>query len=307
MPTKICTKCGEDKELGEYYAQKRGKHGRTSRCKHCHAKYNASNKEKIAERNAKWRESNKEKIAEQSAKYREANKDKAAKYYIENRDRILNQKKFYHKKNAGKRREYNKRYHTENAMRIREQSKAWRIANADRCKDVSKSYYEQNRYHICRVKREQRKADPEKEAVIRKRCREKNAEKIREQAKARYHRARECPAFVATCRIRTGIRDSLRGRVSGAFRHLPYTPQQLYDHLLTTLPEGYTEADICDGSKLHIDHIRPVSSFNLTGEIDDEFHKCWALSNLQLLPAKENLRKGASIDHLNTYQMELQL
>jgi hypothetical protein len=41
----------------------------------------------------------------------------------------------------------------------------------------------------------------------------------------------------------------------------------------------------------HIDHIKPLSSFNITDINSDEFKKCWSLSNLQPLWAKDNLKK----------------
>ena len=41
----------------------------------------------------------------------------------------------------------------------------------------------------------------------------------------------------------------------------------------------------------HIDHIRPVSSFNFNSYDDPEFKECWALSNLQPLWGKENISK----------------
>ena len=44
-----------------------------------------------------------------------------------------------------------------------------------------------------------------------------------------------------------------------------------------------------------IDHIIPISSFNIQAIGDDEFRKCWALSNLRPLSAKANILKGASI------------
>lgn len=45
---------------------------------------------------------------------------------------------------------------------------------------------------------------------------------------------------------------------------------------------------------IHIDHIRPVSSFDL--QDDKEFKKCWALENLQPLWAADNLAKAAKRD-----------
>jgi len=41
----------------------------------------------------------------------------------------------------------------------------------------------------------------------------------------------------------------------------------------------------------HIDHIRPISSFNIIDYNCDDFKECWSLSNLQPLWAEENLRK----------------
>ncbi len=42
----------------------------------------------------------------------------------------------------------------------------------------------------------------------------------------------------------------------------------------------------------HIDHIRPISSFNFTAPDDEAFKKCWSLENLQPLWAKDNLSKS---------------
>lgn len=47
----------------------------------------------------------------------------------------------------------------------------------------------------------------------------------------------------------------------------------------------------------HIDHIKPLSSFGVTEVKTPEglqkFRECWAISNLKLIPAAENLAKGA--------------
>jgi len=42
----------------------------------------------------------------------------------------------------------------------------------------------------------------------------------------------------------------------------------------------------------HIDHKRPISSFNIVSVDCKEFGECWALENLQPLWADENLRKS---------------
>lgn len=43
----------------------------------------------------------------------------------------------------------------------------------------------------------------------------------------------------------------------------------------------------------HVDHKRPIASYNFSSVDDHEFKECWSLENLQPLWAKENLSKGA--------------
>ena len=47
--------------------------------------------------------------------------------------------------------------------------------------------------------------------------------------------------------------------------------------------------------KWHIDHIKPISSFRITGPWCKEFKQCWALENLRPLWAFDNLSKGSKI------------
>ncbi len=60
------------------------------------------------------------------------------------------------------------------------------------------------------------------------------------------------------------------------------------------MPDGYTWDDFLSGA-LHIDHETPVAVFNFTSPSDYDFKRCWALTNLRLLPALENLKKGAKL------------
>lgn len=76
---------------------------------------------------------------------------------------------------------------------------------------------------------------------------------------------------------------------------LGYSLEQLVLHLRRTLPKGWAWDAFLSG-ELHIDHITPRSAFNLNDAAD--VRRCWCLSNLRLLPAKENMRKGARIEVL---------
>jgi hypothetical protein len=51
------------------------------------------------------------------------------------------------------------------------------------------------------------------------------------------------------------------------------------------------------GKVWHIDHAKPCSLFNLA--VDDELRKCYHFTNLQPLPAKQNLQKNKYLSLIN--------
>lgn len=93
-------------------------------------------------------------------------------------------------------------------------------------------------------------------------------------------------------RMAAGMRSSLiRGKEGKPWQgFVDYDMFQLRDHLSSTMPDGFTWDDF---DKLHIDHKRPIATFSFKDASDSDFKACWALSNLQLLPALENMRKSA--------------
>lgn len=74
-----------------------------------------------------------------------------------------------------------------------------------------------------------------------------------------------------------------------------YTKEELKKSLLKTMPNGFTWVDFLSG-KLHIDHVIPKSLFNYTTPLCASFRKCWAMSNLQLMEASENIKKNKKHD-----------
>ena len=127
--------------------------------------------------------------------------------------------------------------------------------------------------------------------------RKANAEQIKQQ-RLRYYlkKISTDDSHRLRCRMSVGIRKSLRTGKGGAswLTLVPYTLKQLKSHLMKTMPEGYTWDDFMTG-ELHIDHILPVSKFNITSASDIDFGRCWALKNLRLLPAAENISKHAKL------------
>lgn len=72
-----------------------------------------------------------------------------------------------------------------------------------------------------------------------------------------------------------------------------YKIGQLKIHLESLFVEGM---DWDNYGKWHIDHKKPIISFNYDGPDHPDFKKCWALKNLQPLWAKENDSKGAKLN-----------
>ena len=124
--------------------------------------------------------------------------------------------------------------------------------------------------------------------------------------KIRRVRRRNDPMFKLNENIRTVIRRSLHGNKNGCHWELlvDYNLSKLKKHLIKTIPNGYIWDDYLSGN-LHIDHIIPISAFNFDLPKHIDFKRCWALSNLRLLPARENLLKSDKLEE--PFQSSLKL
>ena len=71
-----------------------------------------------------------------------------------------------------------------------------------------------------------------------------------------------------------------------------YTVAELRVHLERQFKRGMTWDRFCAG-EIHIDHIRPLSSFDLSNP--DELRAAWALPNLRPLWAKDNWAKAGRV------------
>ena len=130
-----------------------------------------------------------------------------------------------------------------------------------------------------------------------KEYREKNSEKIRE-IKRNYERTRKAndPLYKLINNFRTAIYQVLKEsnvqKNGHYFEILKYTPDELIVYLENQFTEGMTWDNY---GQWHVDHISPISLHNINEIGDDEFMKCWSLSNLQPLWADENIRKSNKV------------
>lgn len=100
----------------------------------------------------------------------------------------------------------------------------------------------------------------------------------------------EDPSYRLACNVRNAVWRSLKGaKKSKTFDALGYTVDQLMRRLESTFSPGMTWGNY---GKWHVDHIRPLVSFDIQQEGDAEFRQCWSLDNLQALWGSDNSRKG---------------
>ena len=130
-----------------------------------------------------------------------------------------------------------------------------------------------------------------------KEWREKNIDKHREN-KRKYEKYRKDtdPIYKLINNFRTAIYQVLKEsnvqKNGHYFKILKYSP----DELITHLEERFTGEMSWDNYGVwHVDHIRPISSFNIQEIGDESFMECWSLKNLQPLWGDENIRKSNKI------------
>ena len=91
--TKVCTKCSEEKEFGEFNKNKDGKFGVTSVCKSCKRAYREENKEAISVKKRTHYEQNKDVVLEKNREYYNENKETISvqhrEYYNENKEKMI--------------------------------------------------------------------------------------------------------------------------------------------------------------------------------------------------------------------------
>ena len=170
--------------------------------------------------------------------------------------------------------EYHKQYYKDNKERIDEQNRMWAKNNPERHNKQTEEW---------------KKNNLEKVRISGLKWYRNNLDRVREYQN---NKRRTDLKYNINHKMRTAIGMTLRGGKAGRRweKLVGYTSNDLIRRLKQTLPMGHTWQDFLEG-KLHIDHIIPKSVFNYTKSEHIDFKSCWALKNLQLLPAKENLIK----------------
>lgn len=259
MMGKICSKCKIEKELGEYHKYKNSKDGVKNICKKCISDNNKKpeEREKINVTNRKWRNENNEKIKE----YRK-------KYYNKNKEKIQLKNKEWKLNNPEKYKEIIDSYHEKNHNLLKIKKKQYRDKNREKLLNLTNKWKIDNYYRYLEKKREYNKSE------IGLKNKRKN-----------YHKNKEKNNYIIAWRtvLINTIRRVGTSKEGKTNELLGYSPIQLKEHIEKQFVDGMSWDN---WGEWHIDHIKPVSSFDKSEKICiinslDNLRPLWALDNLK--------------------------
>ena len=304
METKVCIKCGKEKNINEYHFRDKKKGTYRNICKECvklyTKQYNDSTKEIRSKKRKVYRDNNKEKIKQQKQESYKRNKDKILakdkKYYKENAEKIKRRQREYAKKNKQiileRQREYYKN-HTDERINWQKEyyqnhkeerdkyNKEWVENNKEYLREKSKQYFQENKERLYEARKEYNK---------------KNAEKLKTwRREHKKERKATDPLYKLSEQTRTLINNSFRRqgykKNSKTYTIVGIDYKTFYNYLLKTFKNNYGYE--WDGiENVHIDHIVPVA----TATTKEDIIKLCHYTNLQLLKAKDNIKKSNKLD-----------
>jgi|GEM_PF-605043 len=284
--SRTCTKCGEEKPLGQFSKSKNCRLGVVPRCKACTHQYYLAHRSEIIAKNSAVTIKKYAPIKEANAKKRAA-QIKALINRIEKRcskcGAVKLRSDFYKsrkhtdgmkvyckaccKKENRPSREYQREYRArrlmENPARVRQQNR-----------DKTNRWNAKNPGIASRRAKLRRAGNPE----------------AARQKENQYRSSNPSVRIMRT--ISTRIRMLISDKAGKSTAQIVgYTGQELREHLEKQFSTGMSWENYGDW---HIDHIRPLSSFIASSVHDPDVKRAWALTNLRPLWAEENLRKHAS-------------
>ena len=237
---------------------------------------------------------------------RDNQKEHNKKYREQNADKLKEYKKEWYENNADKVKEHNKKYRENNPDKRKESNKKWREQNADKIKENNKKYREQNADKLKEYLKEWREQNADNQKEYNKNYREQNADKIKETQKKyneknkcehnkRYRECKICNLPLYLINIQRGqikrcFKLSSENKTKSSIEYLGCDAEYFIEYFEKKMDLWNYNNDIkMEWDNIHIDHIKPVSSFDLDDE--DDFLDCCHYSNLQPLLATDNLSK----------------
>ena len=182
-----------------------------------------------------------------------------------------------------------RKYHNDNKKIISIRVKKYREKNIEKIIEQNKLYYQNNKEDILEKQRDYYILNKEK--------------RIKYQTQYKKQRKKNDIVFKMKENISKAVWEGLKkqksSKKSPTWKILPYTPQQLKEHLENQFEdwmtwENYGQASIINKT-WNIEHIIPKSLLPYDSMEHPNFLKCWCLENLRPYDAIENIKKGNKI------------
>lgn len=175
-------------------------------------------------------------------------------------------------------RKLNADYRNRNKQHIEARKSEYYFANIDIEKEKRAKYYQENKE---KIKRKTRRYAKNNRGEVNSYFRKYHA-----------HRQKNDVQYRLTKSLRSRINHILRDKVKtgSAINDLGCSLEELIKHIESKFQPGMSWDNY---GEWHIDHIKPLSSFNLEDRV--QFLEACNYANLQPLWAHDNLKKGAKI------------
>lgn len=304
MPQLTCNQCSENKSTTEFKKKSTTPRRCSGICKTC-TSTNLIQKCGSLENYERILQERKLKQSQQKAAWKIQNQEYVTaynkKYDFENKDAISEKRKTKYKaytpEQVERHKSNGKNFRLKNATSIKTRIKQWQVDNKDRHKAYIKRYIRENKEKVkswqghWREKNKSRVQGWVRECYRRRMNDPARKEKSALTRKNYYHNVfKTNPQMKLSLALRTRLRRVLQGRIKSvsAVKDLGCSISELKSYLESKFTLGMT----WDNHGLygwHIDHIRPLASFDLQDleEIKQAVH----YTNLQPLWAEDNLRK----------------
>jgi hypothetical protein len=186
--------------------------------------------------------------------WRENNKDKLKNYWLKCRNKKNEKQKIYRKENKEK----SRAYYEANKNKIRLRRKIYDQANKDKRRQYLKKYFQENKLKVYANINNKLKTDPQ---------------------------------YKLSLSLRRRLRCALKSnyKSGSAINDLGCSIEELKNHLESKFQEGMSW-DNWSYEGWHIDHIKPLASFDLTDR--NQLLQACHYTNLQPLWAKDNRAKS---------------
>ena len=207
-------------------------------------------------------------------------------WYLKNKKRLYDRRKQDKINNPEKYKEFNKKYYLKYKEILCKKSKEYRLKNLEHLKQKAKEWRERNKSYLKISKKEYYLKNKDKSVLASRLSRQR-----------RYNKDIQ---FTLTTKIRRRIHMAIRKQfTSKAYktRELLGCDYNSFKKYFSSLFKKGMNWNKFNKGEIHIDHIRPCSSFDLTKS--EEQRKCFHYTNTQPLWAKENISKGAKLEWQN--------